>query len=82
MIAFFFMLIFILISGLYTPIESMPRWGQIIGACNPVTYLVDVMRMVLLKGAQLRDIIPHIKVISLMGLGLNLLAIYSYKKRS
>jgi ABC-2 type transport system permease protein len=82
MVAFFFMLIFILMSGLYTPIESMPKWGQIIAASNPVTYLVDVMRMVLLKAAHFKDILPHLKVIGIMGLSLNFLAIYSYSKRN
>jgi ABC-2 type transport system permease protein len=29
-VSFFFMLIFIMMSGLFTPIESMPRWAQIV----------------------------------------------------
>ncbi|MEE9438699.1 MAG: ABC transporter permease [Saprospiraceae bacterium] len=82
MIAFFFMLIFILMSGLYTPIESMPSWGQTLAYINPVTYMVDASRMVLLKGAQLSDIIPHIKVIALEGIVLNTMAIWSYSKQN
>jgi ABC-2 type transport system permease protein len=82
MVAFFFMLIFILMSGLFTPIESMPVWAQWIARINPVTYGVDVMRMVLLKGANLVDIIPHLKVIGLEAAVLNFLAIWSYRKQS
>ena len=82
MVAFFFMLIFILLSGLYTPIESMPHWGQVIASFNPVTYMVEVMRKVLLKGAHFADILPEIKVISVYGLSLNALAIYTYNKRN
>ncbi|MBK8501143.1 MAG: ABC transporter permease [Saprospiraceae bacterium] len=78
-ISFFFMLIFVLLSGLFTPVESMPRWAQILAAINPVTYLVDVMRMVLLKEAQLADILPHIYTISLEGVVLNTLAVVSYQ---
>jgi ABC-2 type transport system permease protein len=81
MVAFFFMLIFILMSGLFTPIESMPHWAQWIARINPVTYGVDVMRMVLLKGAKLYDIIPHLKVIGLEALILNGLAIWTYRKQ-
>jgi ABC-2 type transport system permease protein len=81
MISFFFMLIFILMSGLFTPIESMPLWAQWIAYINPVTYAVDVMRMVLLKGAILSDIVPHIKVILVEGVILNVLAIWSYRKQ-
>ena len=81
-ISFFFMLIFVLLSGLFTPIESMPRWAQILAAINPVTYLVDVMRMVLLKEAQLADILPHIYTISIEGVVLNTLAVVSYRKQT
>lgn len=81
MIAFFFMLVFIMLSGLFTPIESMPEWAQWIAFANPVTYAVDVMRMVLLKGAQLADIIPHLKIITLEGILFNILAIWSYRKQ-
>ncbi len=82
MVAFFFMLIFILLSGLYTPIESMPKWAQYLAYSNPVTYMVDVMRMVLLKGATFADIMPHIKVIAFTGVLLNGLAIWSYRKQA
>ena len=81
MVAFFFMMIFILMSGLFTPIESMPDWAQYIARLNPVTYMVDVMRMVLLKGAYFTDIIPHLKTIAVEGLIFNSLAIWSYRKR-
>ena len=33
--AFFFMMIFILLGGLYTPIESMPEWAQWLTKINP-----------------------------------------------
>lgn len=82
MIAFFFMLIFILLSGLYTSIESMPAWAKMISAMNPLTYMVEVMRVVLLKGAGFKDILPQIKIISAYGLVLNFLAIYTYHKRN
>lgn len=82
MVAFFFMLIFILLSGLYTTIESMPPWARKIAYINPLTYLVDAMRMVLLKGATLRDLFPHMRVIATIGIVLNVLAIWTYHKRS
>ena len=58
-IAWFFMVIFILMSGLFTPIASMPPWAQTITDFNPIKYYVEVMRMVMLKGAGLKDILPH-----------------------
>lgn len=82
MVAFFFMLIFILLSGLYTPISSMPRWAQIMAWSNPVTYLVDVMRLVLLKGAKFTDLLFHFRITFVGGLILNGLAIWSYRKQN
>lgn len=82
LIAFFLMMIFILLGGLYTSIESMPAWAQWIAACNPVSYFIDVIRMVVLKGSGLRDILPHLGVISLFALFINVWAIASYRKRN
>ena len=56
-IAWFFMVIFLLMSGIFTPIESMPQWAQNITLFNPVRYFVEVMRLVLLKGATFSDIV-------------------------
>ena len=45
-ISFFFMIVFIMMSGLFTPVESMPVWAQRINIINPVAYFIQVMRMV------------------------------------
>jgi ABC-2 type transport system permease protein len=50
-IAWFFMVVFILMSGLFTPIESMPQWAQELTRLNPVAYFIKIMRRVMLKGA-------------------------------
>jgi len=81
-IAWFFMVIFILMSGLFTPIESMPIWAQYITDFNPIKYFVEVMRMVMLKGAGFTDILPQILKTLLYAIIMNGLAVYSYKKVS
>ena len=55
-IAWFFTVIFILMSGLFTPIESMPTWAQNVTYLNPIRYFVEVIRMVMLKGAGFNEI--------------------------
>lgn len=80
LIAFFFMIIFILLSGLYTPVESMPSWAQVIAQLNPVTHFVKVIRMVYIKGSGWSDILPEIQAILAFGLVLNSLAILRYRK--
>lgn len=81
-IMFFFMMIFILLGGLFTSIDSMPGWAKVLARINPVTYIIEVFRMVILKGSGLRDIMPHIGIISVTALVLNSWAVRNYRKTS
>jgi drug efflux transport system permease protein len=82
LVSFFVTMIFNLMSGLYTPIESMPQWAQIITKFNPVSYFIEVMRMVVLKGSGLADI--KYQIFALLGFAVffNGWAILNYRKRS
>ncbi len=82
LIAFFLMMIFILMGGLYTAIESMPYWAQVVTRFNPVAYFIEVMRMVVIKGSTFSDILPHLLIMLLFAVVLNSWAVFSYKKRS
>ena len=79
-IAWFFTVIFILMSGLFTPIESMPNWAQNVTLLNPIRYFVEVIRMVMLKGAGFQDIKIQLGIISIYAFVINGLAVWSYKK--
>ena len=82
LISFFLMMVFILLSGLYTSIDSMPVWAQWITKFNPVSYFIEVMRMVVLKGSGLADIRYHLLTVLGFGIFLNGWAVLSYRKRS
>jgi len=82
LISFFIMMICILLGGLYTSIDSMPEWAQWITKFNPVSYFIEVMRMVVLKGSTLTDIKYHLLIMSTFAIGLNGWAVMSYRKRS
>ncbi|HUH50759.1 MAG TPA: ABC transporter permease [Flavobacterium sp.] len=79
-IAWFFIVIFILMSGLFTPIESMPEWAQKITMLNPIRYFVEVIRMVMLKGSGFSDISQQFISISAYAVLMNTWAVLSYKK--
>jgi ABC-2 type transport system permease protein len=81
-VAWFFTVIFILMSGLFTPIESMPQWAQNITLFNPIRYFVEIVRIVLLKGATFSEISFQFFVIVLYAVILNGIAVCSYKKVS
>lgn len=79
-IAWFFAVIFILLSGLFTPIESMPPWAQRLTELNPIRYFVEVIRMVMLKGSGLSEMTPQLIKTVIYAVVMNLLAVWSYKK--
>ncbi len=79
-IAWFFVVIFILLSGLFMPVENMPDWAQKINLLNPIAYFIDFMRMVMLKGARLADVSYHIISISIYAVISISLATWRYKK--
>jgi ABC-2 type transport system permease protein len=82
LISFFMMMVFILLGGLYTSIDSMPKWAQAITKINPVSYFIDVMRMVVLKGSSLGDIRNHLLTVLGFAVFFNGWAVISYRKRS
>jgi len=79
--AWFFLLIFILMCGLFTPVESMPEWAQWLNILNPVKYFVEFMRLVLLKGAGFDDIRRNFFTVLAFAVAVNGLAVWTYRKR-
>lgn len=79
-VMFFFLMVFILMSGLFTPVRSMPDWAQWIAAFNPLTYFIQVMRMIFLKGCGLTDLWPQFgKMLCFMSVFAGV-AVWSYRK--
>lgn len=77
---FFFVVTCILMSGLYTPISSMPHWAQVVSAGSPLRYFIQVMRLGYLKGSGFYDMAFHFFVLCAFALFFNLLAVVTYKK--
>lgn len=81
-VAFFFVMIFVLMSGIFTPSESMPGWAQQFNHVNPVAHLMSINRMVMLKGSGFRDIAANMGALSLLAVSFIVLAITAYRKRA
>jgi ABC-2 type transport system permease protein len=82
LISFFLMMIFILLGGLYTSIDSMPAWARTITRANPVAYFIEVMRRVILKGSGFADIWDQFAIVGGFAILLNGWAVWSYRKRA
>lgn len=80
LIAFFFMMIFILMGGLYTSIDSMPEWAKWIAYVNPPTYFIRGIRSIYLTGSNLWDLRLDLLITVGFALFFNTLAIWNYRK--
>ena len=81
-VAFFFVMIFILMSGIFTTTESMPLWAQQFNWVNPVAYLMRINRMVMLKGSGFSDIMRDMGMLTVLAFSYLTLAIRAYRKRA
>ena len=81
-ITFFFLILFILMSGIFTPTESMPQWAQYINIINPFYYFMKVIRMVLLKGSGFMDILQEFVSLTIYAVVVFSLAVRRYRKVS
>ena len=79
---FFFVLTFIFMSGLYTPIENMPDWAQFLSNFSPLKYIIQVLRMLYLKGSGIHELLPQLIALSFFAIFFNGWAVFSYRKSS
>jgi len=81
-ITWFFLQIFILLSGLFYPIENMPRVVQTITAINPLRYFVAINREIFLKGGGLGVLWPELRSLLVIGVCVFGFATMRFHKRA
>ena len=81
-VMWFFVVLMLLLSGLFTPTRSMPDWAYATTYVNPMHYFVDAIRTVFVRGGGLGSI-AH-QVLALLGISsvMAIWAVKSYKKNS
>lgn len=79
-LAWFFLVIFILMGGLFTAIENMPAWAQTVTLFNPIRYFIEFVRLVMLKGAGWQETRFFFAVIAGYAVLMNVLAVWNYRK--
>lgn len=77
---FFFLLTFILMSGIFTPVESMPLWAQRFNIVNPLAYFMRAIRMILLKGSGFFDILDEMVALSIFAVLILGFSVLRYRK--
>ena len=81
-VMWFFVVILLLLSGLFTPTRSMPSWSYLTTYINPVHYFVEAVRTVFIRGGGLQSIWHQVLALSAIALFMGGWAVQSYKKNS
>ena len=81
-VMFAFIMIFQLMSGLFTPVSSMPQWARYITCLIPPRYFIEIMRSVYLKGTSLTELAPQFIALLAFAATFCTVAALSYRKQS
>lgn len=81
-VMFFFIVIFILTSGLISPISSMPDWAKEATRLNPLRYIITAMREIYLKGSTFSQLITQFGPLCLYGVVASIWAVISFQKNN
>lgn len=78
---FFFFLPSILLSGFMFPFDGMPRPAQYIAEVLPLTHFVRLIRGVVLRGADVADLLPDVGALAIFTILMLTLAVLRFRKR-
>ncbi len=81
-VSFFVLMIYLLMSGLFTPVDSMPHWVQLLSELNPVRHFVTIARAILIKGAGFVEIARPLGILAIYAAIVLSLSIRQYSKRT
>ena len=81
-VMFFFVVVFILMSGLMTPVQSMPRWAHTLTFAIPPRSFIDIMSATYLRGATIADQGLWFAILSGYALLAAIVAVITYKKQA
>ena len=82
LVMWFFVVLLMLLSGLFTPVRSMPQWAYLTTYVNPMHYFVDAIRTVFIRGGTFSSISHQVMALAIIALTMSVWAVVSYKKNS
>ncbi len=81
-VMWFFVVILLLLSGLFTPTRSMPSVSYLTTYINPVSYFIEAIRTVFIRGGSFSSIAHQVFALSGIALFMGGWAVMSYKKNN
>lgn len=82
LVMWFFVVCLMLLSGLFTPVRSMPDWAYLTTYINPMHYFADAIRTVFVRGGGLQAIAHQVLALFCIASVMAVWAVQSYKKNS
>ena len=82
LVMWFFVVCLMLLSGLFTPVRSMPDWAYLTTYINPMHYFADAIRTVFVRGGGLQAIAHQVIALAVIASTMAVWAVQSYKKNS
>lgn len=82
LVMWFFVVCLMLLSGLFTPVRSMPDWAYLTTYINPMHYFADAIRTVFVRGGGLQAIAHQVFALFCIASAMAVWAVQSYKKNS
>lgn len=79
-VMWFFVVVLMLLSGLFTPTRSMPAWAYATTYVNPMHYFIDGIRTIFIRGGQFTSIAHQVGALFAFDLVMGVWAVVSYKK--
>jgi ABC-type multidrug transport system permease subunit len=80
-LAFVIMLPSVLLSGFMFPRSEMPTVIYLFSFLLPVTYFIEILRGIILRGAEFRDLIPHVFGLAVCGLVILTAGLVRFRKQ-
>ena len=82
LVMWFFVVCLMLLSGLFTPVRSMPDWAYLTTYINPMHYFADAIRTVFVRGGGFMAIAHQLLALAIIASVMAIWAVQSYKKNS
>ena len=81
-VMWFFVVCLMLLSGLFTPVRSMPEWSYATTYVNPMHYFIDAVRTVFVRGGGFSSIAHQVLALAGFAAAMGTWAVVSYKKNA
>ncbi len=79
-VMWFVVVCLLLLSGLFTPVRSMPHWAYLTTYANPMNYFIEAVRTVFVRGGGFSDIARQVAGLAVFAAAINAWAVASYRK--